>query len=354
MTFWSSVLNFDPYKLFKALDIQDFIERTKGNNNLLDVRSPGEFEQGHIPGAKNLVLFSNEERAEIGTLYKQKGRQTAVIRGLEIVGPKLTDLVNTAKISANNNELCIHCWRGGMRSGFVATLLDMYGVSVFTLKGGYKKFRTLALSSFTENRKFYILGGKTGSGKTYILQKLKQAGEQVVDLEGIAHHKGSAFGALGELPQPTQEQFENELFFQLANTDHSKPVWLEDESRLVGHRLSPPPMWENMRASKVFFLEIPFEERLNHIIEGYGKFKPEELQQAIIRISKRLGPEQTKNSLMAIEAGDVRTAFDYCLRYYDKTYSHGLTKREDPDIEKIEVGEFNIEKCSELLLKKVR
>jgi tRNA 2-selenouridine synthase len=337
--------------LVKPLDISDFLEATKNRANVLDVRSPGEFVQGHIPGAKNLILFNNEERAEIGTLYKQKGRQPAVVRGLEIVGPKLTSLVGAAKVHAENGELFVHCWRGGMRSGFVASLLDMYGIKTYTLKGGYKKFRTLVLESFKEKRKIQILGGKTGSGKTYVLQKLKEAGEEILDLEGIAHHKGSSFGALGQLPQPSQEQFENEIYTALQKTDPSKNIWLEDESRLVGKNIIPPGLWENMRSSKVFFLEIPFEERLQHILKDYGKFKPEDLQNAVIRITKRLGMQQTMEALAAIESGDIKTAFAHCLHYYDKAYLHGLEKRERSEIVRVEVDKVDHDKSCDLLLK---
>lgn len=314
-----------------VLEIERFLAQSKGRN-ILDVRSPSEFSHGHIPGARNLILFNDEERAEIGTLYKKKGRQTAVIRGLDIVAPKLSVLVNEAKDAAVNGEIFVHCWRGGMRSGFVSVLLDMYGLKTFTLKGGYKKFRNHVLNGFTAPYKFYVLGGKTGSGKTFILKELKNSGQSVIDLESIAHHKGSSFGALGEAPQPTQEQFENELMMQLLEHGTEQRIWLEDESRMIGRNVIPPAMWENMRASKVFYLDIPFEERLSHILGVYGEYSKEELRSAIERIGRRLGPEQTKNALMALETDDLRTAFGYCLHYYDKTYAHGLTKREKPDV----------------------
>jgi tRNA 2-selenouridine synthase len=249
----------------KVTDIQNFIASSLGKSNIIDVRSPGEFLQGHIPGATNIPLFSNEERAIIGTIYKQQSRQEAVIKGLEIVGPKLKELVLNAKSVAVDNTVFIHCWRGGMRSGFVATLLEMYGLDVFVLKNGYKAFRTLALKSFADQRSILLLGGKTGSGKTLILKKLKEEGQQVIDLEALAHHKGSAFGALGEKEQPSQEQFENEVAAQFFSLDSAVPVWLEDESRLIGKKVIPPALWEQMREAKIIYLNLSFETRLDYI-----------------------------------------------------------------------------------------
>ena len=337
--------------MYQALDIQQFLTKAKERSaTILDVRSPSEFNHGHIPGAKNLVLFDDIDRAEIGTLYKQKGRQTAVIRGLEIVAPKLSQLVLNAKDQALENEIYIHCWRGGMRSGFVATLLDMYGIKVFTLKGGYKKFRNFVLQDFQAPRTFYILSGKTGSGKTYILKKLGEAGRQVIDLEGIAHHKGSAFGALGQLPQPTQEQFENELHMLLRNCCSDQPIWLEDESRNIGKNMIPPPFFIQMRAAKVFCLDLPYEERLQHIVNDYGKFTKEEIIAILTKISKRIGPEQTKNAIAASEQGDFKTAFSYCLNYYDKTYTYGLSQRDKGTIERFEIPKFDINACVQTIL----
>ncbi|MBK9285765.1 MAG: tRNA 2-selenouridine(34) synthase MnmH [Sphingobacteriaceae bacterium] len=336
-----------------ALDIQSFLQQSNLNGPVFDVRSPSEFAQGHIPGAFNLILFNDEERAQIGTLYKQKNRQEAVLRGLEIVAPKLTRLISEAEKNVQGKEIYIHCWRGGMRSGFVAQLLDMYGFKVYTLKGGYKTFRNFVLNGFSLPYKFYILGGKTGSGKTFILEKLREKKEQIINLEFIANHKGSAFGALGQAPQPSQEQFENILFTELFFMNKEKPIWLEDESKSIGKNMIPNPIREAIRSSKVFFLDIPFEERLNHILNEYGKFDKQDLKNSILKITKRLGGEQTKIAIDAIDANDFKTAFDYCLRYYDKTYTFGLESRVNPDVLKIEIEKFSIDYCTEILLQKV-
>lgn len=333
----------------KILSITEFLELSRGSC-ILDVRTPKEFEQGHIPGAINLPLFTNEERAIVGTIYKQEGREPAILKGLELVGPKLKLIAETAKVSAKDNTVFVHCWRGGMRSGSVAWLLETAGLRTFTLKGGYKVFRRKVLDSFQEDVNMILLGGRTGSGKTLIIQSLIRAGEQVIDLEGIAHHKGSAFGAIGELPQPSQEQFENLLFMGLWKRDKNKPVWLEDEARLIGKKVIPEGLWEQMRSKLVMHINLPFEERVNYLVKEYGKYPKEELADAINRITKRLGPEQTKISLEALENNDLKTTCEFCLNYYDKTYTHGLSKRESSKVKELDFIKIDPDAIAEVLV----
>src|ERR1035437_281695 len=244
-----------------SVNIQEFLELSK-QHPILDVRSPGEYEYGHIPGANSLPLFSNEERAIVGTAYKQVNRESAVNKGLAFFAPKMKELVNNAKKLSSEKTFLVHCWRGGMRSSSVAWLLELYGFKVYLLRGGYKAFRRMALESFNEERNILILGGRTGSAKTLILKELANLGEQTIDLEQLAHHKGSTFGALGEKPQPTQETFENKLFFQLYKTEKSKTVWLEDQSNMIGSIAIPKPFFEKIRKGNTVFLDIPFEVRL--------------------------------------------------------------------------------------------
>ncbi len=206
---------------------------------VIDVRSPKEFETGHIPGAHNIPIFSNEERAIVGTKYKQEGREPAILVGLEIVGSKLKSFANTARKLSKNNQLLVHCWRGGMRSSSMAWLFEMVGIKTFILEGGYKAFRNYGKSQLAASKKLIILGGLTGSGKTETLLKIKEKGEQVVDLEGLAHHKGSAFGSLGQKPQLPNEQFENNLIYEWLTLDITKSIWLEDESHSIGSNWIP-------------------------------------------------------------------------------------------------------------------
>lgn len=322
------------------INIQEFLELAK-TYTVLDVRSPAEYANGCIPGAHNLPLFTNEERAIVGTDYKQISREVAVNKGLDIFGPKMKMLADQAKAITTDKTFLVYCWRGGMRSGTIAWLLELYGLKVYILRGGYKAFRKAVLNSFAEERKINILGGKTGAGKTLILKELEDLGEQIIDLEGLAHHKGSSFGSLGEKAQPTQEMFENTLFICLHKTDTTRTLWVEDESSMIGTKVIPKAFFTRMRNSPVFFMDIPFETRLNYIIEEYGKFDIEEIQKAIERIKKKLGGQHAKTALEAIKVGDLKTAFGICLLYYDKTYDYGLNKRNAESIANYSFNELN-------------
>ncbi len=298
---------------------------------ILDVRSPGEYARGHIPGARNLPLFSDAERAVVGTLYKQQGRDQAMLEGLRIVGPKLAALVEVARALAPEGRIRVHCWRGGERSGSVAWLLDKAGFAeVITLKGGYKAFRNHVLAGFDAPLDLRVLGGATGTGKTATLQHLQELGEQIIDLEALAHHKGSSFGGLGEAPQPTTEHFENTLWQVLQQLDPARPVWVEDEALMIGKVRLPDGFHARMREAWLYFVHMPAEERAERLVEAYGGFPPEQLAEAILRIRKRLGPQHCKAALEALAAGDLRAVALISLRYYDKAYQRDLECR-SPD-----------------------
>ena len=329
--------------------IQDFLAASKGQL-ILDVRSPAEYEHAHIPGAVSFPLFSNEERAVVGTAYKQESREKAIKIGLDYFGPKMRPMVEKVEAllaalhgqpengSFTGRQVFVYCWRGGMRSGAVSWLLNLYGFKVTTLAGGYKAFRNHVLKTFSLPFRFTILGGYTGSGKTALLQELKNKGQQVIDLEGIACHKGSAFGSIHMPPQPTQEMFENKLALELAayaveagQEDQSSPstIWLEDESQRIGNLNIPMSLWDNMRTSPVYFLDIPFEQRLDYLMEDYGRGDIQRLREATLRITKRLGGLETKNTIAYLDEGNIREAFRILLQYYDKRYLKGLHNRED-------------------------
>ena len=294
---------------------------------IIDVRSPGEYDQGHIPYAVNIPLFTNEERAKVGTCYKQQGKETAVKLGLEIVGPKLKDFVLEAERIAPDRQVIIHCWRGGMRSSSFAWLLETAGFKqVYTIDKGYKGFRNWSLEQFEQTYDFRILGGYTGSGKTAILHMMADAGAITIDLEKLAHHKGSAFGGLGEAPQPTQEQFENNLAIQLYTKRHN-PIWIEDESRCIGSIHLPNNIYRQKVEANLYLVMTHIEERIKTLVDNYGAFSKEALAVAIMKIEKKLGPQHAKVALEALEQGDLSSVARMTLGYYDKAYDFLMNKR---------------------------
>lgn len=312
------------------LNIEEFLEFTQ-NKIVFDVRSPGEYEHAHIPGALSLPLFTNDERKVVGTAYKQESREKAIKIGLDFFGAKTVKIIEEVeRIVAQKNtvkEIGIHCWRGGMRSATIAWLLDLYGFKVYLLNGGYKAYRNYMIKFFDRNYTIHIIGGYTGSNKTGIITELKKQGEKVIDLESLAQHKGSAFGNLDLHPQPSQEMFENVLATELRNYQSSL-IWMEDEGQRLGNVNIPFSFFETMRRHPVLFINIPFEERLLHIVNGYGKYSKEKLINAIVRIKKKLGGLETKNAINFLLEDDLKNCFAILLKYYDKLYLRGTYQRE--------------------------
>ena len=342
----------------------------------MDVRSPAEYAQAHIPGAFSVPFFSDEERTKVGTAYKQKNRETAIKLGLDFFGPKMRTIVEAAekitsepatpgfdKLNLTNPQpatrnpspatVLVHCWRGGMRSAGIAWLLDLYGFNVITLSGGYKSYRNWVLQQLAKDYPILIVGGYTGSGKTLLLYKLKENADKVIDLEALAKHKGSALGGIGQDAQPRQEMFENLLADALSGAATSPVIYTEDESQRIGNLQIPMSLWNTMRRSPVCFLDIPFEERLNYLTGEYSVHPKEKLVNAVIRIQKRLGGLETKNAIGYLLEDNHKECFRILLKYYDKYYLKGLYNREHADtlIRKIEAPQVNTENNFELLKK---
>ncbi len=319
------------------LPIEDFLQLSR-SNLLLDVRSPGEFAHAHIPHAVSLPLFTDAERKAVGTAYKQESKQHAVKLGLKYFGPNMVQMVETVEglmggvKDGSINTVLVHCWRGGMRSAGVAWLLDLYGFKVHTLVGGYKAYRNWVLEQFDKAYNIQVLGGLTGCGKTGLLHQIKKAGERIIDLEGLANHKGSAFGGLDGGIQPTGEMFENRLASELfdASADGAA-IWLENESQRIGQINMPSSFFRNIRMKPVLFLDIPFEERLNHIVGEYGKHQKEALINTIVRIKKRLGGLETKHAINYLLEDNVEECFRILLAYYDKWYMKNTLDKENPE-----------------------
>lgn len=308
----------------KSLDADEFF-RSPGV--ILDVRSPGEYTQGHIPGAIAFPLFTDEERAQVGICYKQTGRDRAVELGMRIAGPKFADFIARARVLAPDGWVRMYCWRGGMRSAGVAWVLEMGGFRVFLLEGGYKAFRRWGRSQFAVPQKIIILGGMTGTGKTDILNALTASGEQTLNLEDLANHRGSSYGALGQPPQPTNEQFWNLIAVRWSQFQGRQPVWIEAESKRIGICRVPQEIFQQMEQAPVIEVRRSRSERLSLLVELYGTANREDLIRATQRIRKRLGGLMTQDAIGLIEQEKLSEAFDLILRYYDKTYTYDLQKR---------------------------
>ncbi len=311
----------------EPISVEEFLEKSR-TIPVADVRTPAEYEKGHIPGAFLFPLFNNGERAEVGTLYVQEGRPAAVLKGLQLAGPRLEAMARRGLEIAGGGSLLLYCWRGGMRSQSVAWLMEKVGIRCYTLENGYKAYRNHLLGFFNNiPPTIHVLGGLTGSGKTERLLQMAAAGEQVIDLEGLANHKGSAFGNLGNPPQPSTEHFQNLLFRAFSQMDPSRPVWLEDESRNVGRCSLPDGLWEKMQQARFFLLETSREERINRLMKEYACFDPALLETSIFKIQKRLGFDQCQKAVEACRSGHIQTALEICLAYYDKSYTYQLETR---------------------------
>lgn len=293
-----------------------------------DVRSPGEYELGHIPGTHNIPILNNEERVAVGTTYKQQGQKEAIRVGFRLVGPRLEQIVADSEKLAGGKELLVHCWRGGMRSNNYCQFVGMAGVQSHQLVGGYKAYRQRAVESYELPFRFLVIGGKTGSGKSEVLRMLQKKGEQILDLELLANHKGSAFGGLMMGPQPTTEQFQNELFEKILELDLSRRVWIEDESIGIGQIFLPNPIWRGIRSAPLFRIDMPKEARIQRLVNEYGHAAQAEFLNSMERITKKLGGQNFIAAKEKLLTGDMASTIEILLTYYDRAYSTGMERRE--------------------------
>ncbi len=294
---------------------------------LIDVRSQGEFAEGHIRGAMNIPLLNNEERITVGTAYKKQGQQIAIKEGFRLVGPRLLDIINETEKAADGREVLVHCWRGGMRSNNFCQFIGMAKIKSRSLKGGYKAYRQLALQTFQKPLQLVLITGCTGSGKSEVLRALSQQGEQVLDLEAMANHKGSAFGGLMLPPQPTTEQFHNDLFEAMLKLDLTKPIWVEDESITIGKVSLPVDFWRHMQASPLVQMHVSKEIRINRLVNEYGIADRQEFASAMDKITKRLGGQHLKAAKASLAEGNMAATIDILLIYYDKYYLGSIDKK---------------------------
>jgi tRNA 2-selenouridine synthase len=336
-----------------SIDISRFLEKSR-SCPVLDVRSPAEYDRGHIPGALSLPLFNNEERSVVGTLYLQKGSKEAMMKGLELVGPKMKEFVSQASDLTTDGELLLYCWRGGMRSNSMAWLFNTSGMKSHTLEGGYKSWRKHIHDFFGKPLpKLLVIGGMTGTGKTEILEEIEKRGGQVIHLEQLARHKGSVFGHIGMPQQPSTEQFENELYTHLSELMTGEPVFIEDESLAIGQVFIPKPFFARMSSSKFINVLVPFDDRVKRLVESYTGGEPEFLVNAVKRIERRLGSENAELVRKYIRERHMERAVEIVLGYYDKVYARSMEMHKRAEVVNILVKDENPKEIAGKILEKM-
>lgn len=333
-----------------SFDFQSLLNRLAEGTPVLDVRSPKEHAEGHIPGSVSFPLMTNEERVLIGTCYKQEGHEAAVQLGLQLVAPRFAEMVLEAKASFPVRKVVVQCWRGGLRSEIMAWLLKLSGFEVEVLPGGYKRFRNWAISAFDVPKTIVVLDGATGSGKTELLSGLRDAGEQVICLESLAHHSGSAFGGINHPPQPTQEQFENDLAFAYAKSDPNRPLWFENESRSVGKMVIPNELFKLLQTAPMVQMQTTYEERYQRLMRDYGEASQEVLSNCTTLVAKRLGFDQATFALQDLREGNREAWLKRLMVYYDKQYAFGTKRKVETPYQSVEYSideslSIRVQKC---------
>ncbi|MEL6390554.1 MAG: tRNA 2-selenouridine(34) synthase MnmH [Bacteroidota bacterium] len=337
----------------RQITIQAFLDDAQ-RPPLIDVRSPGEYNNGHILGAHNVPLFSDSERAHVGTVYKHEGPKKAKEIGYAYVLPKLDTFVSEAERLAPEGRVVVHCWRGGLRSQSFAEHLLKEGIADSPIIwGGYKAYRQYLLASFEEEQRMIVLAGYTGSAKTAILHELRQQGEQIIDLEGYANHKGSAFGAIGESEQPTNEHYHNILFSAWSRLSRIRNCWVEDEGIMIGRVNVPIPIFNQIRAAKTVFLEVPKKYRVQYLVDQYAHSGDELIADGLSRIKKRLGGLDFQKSIEALGHKDYHYIAERCLSYYDKYYLRSIKKRPESQVNHIVTNTIDPQVNADLILKRM-
>lgn len=291
----------------------------------IDVRSPKEYEKGHIPGAYSLPLFNDKERETVGTVYARRGQQTAIKKGLDLIGPKMGDFLRQAeslmKQHPNKRAFMLYCARGGLRSNSMAWLFRLYGWEALVFEGGFRAFRQLLPMWLEEKPKLIIVSGGTGCGKTELLQLLKKSGRQVINLEALANHRGSAFGKIPNAKQPTNEMLLCLLIQEVLKLDLDYPIYVESESKKIGQCELPDAFFSYMRNSPIVQITTSLQERVDRILKDYGQLAPESLICAFTSIAPRMGSENANKAIEMVKNQDLSSAIALALRYYDKLYN---------------------------------
>ena len=317
----SSVTNL---RMASVADLGSFDE-------VIDARSPGEFLEDHIPGAINLPVLDDDERIEVGTLYKQVSNFAAKKVGAPLVWRNIARHLDTHFADKPKTwHPLIYCWRGGSRSGSLVYVLQQIGFNAQQLDGGYKAYRRAVLADLEllpQRHRFLVISGPTGSGKTRLLQSLTRLGGQVLDLEKLALHRGSLLGALPDQAQPNQKSFEGAIWHALRSFDPARPVFVESESKRIGALCVPEALINQMRASACTQISVAQNLRVALLLEEYAHFftRPDLLRHQLTCLVALRGRETVAAWHALIDAQDWRALFDDLLvKHYDPAYSRSL------------------------------
>lgn len=333
----------------KRKNVEEFLS-ARAEMPVVDVRSPSEFNSGHIPSAHSLPLFTDKERAVVGTLYKQEGKQEAIKKGLDIVGPRMRSMVEQAE-SLGSDRVALYCWRGGMRSESVAWLLERYGLKTTILEGGYKAFRRELGRFFNRELPLAVITGYTGSQKTRFLGMMKEKGAQVIDLEGLARHQGSIYGNQKCEGQPTTEHFHNLLYESFRWMNLSRTVWIEDESFSIGRVNLPEGLYQQKRRAPHIFIEVDKADRIEFLVEDYGVLPADSLIAATEAIGRRLGNDRASEAVGLIREGKLKAAAEIILHYYDARYHKSISEKRELIVAHYPVGQGELPELARKLAK---
>ncbi|MFK0300445.1 tRNA 2-selenouridine(34) synthase MnmH [Brevundimonas sp. NPDC090276] len=316
---------------------------------LIDVRSPGEFAEDHLPGAINLPVLNDAERAEVGTIYVRQSKFLARRLGAGLVARNIAAHLEGALAARDSGfQPMVYCWRGGQRSTAMTTVMDQVGWPVTRLDGGYQTWRRQVVARLYEPRtapglRLVLLDGLTGSGKTAVLSRLAARGVQSLDLEGLAEHRGSLFGGLGVV-QPAQKLFDTRLFTALGRLDPERPIVVEAESSRIGRVTLPPVLWAAMKAAPRLRLSAPIEARVGRVLEDYAALEhdAEVRDNALRRLPRHHSREAVAAWRQLSRAGDLRALATALMQdHYDPAY-----RRASRDVGGGDLGEIALSGCA--------
>lgn len=319
--------------MFAKITVEDALKLE--DKIFIDVRSPLEFAEGTIPNAINIPILDNDERAVVGTIYKEKGSEDAKIKGVEYVSSKLYSIYNEINsLAKRNKHIIIFCWRGGLRSGTVSNFLGSLGINVYQLEGGYKQYRKRVIEYFDKvhlNHSFIVLHGYTGVGKTEILQKLKEANVPILNLEELTKNSGSVFGKLGYINEkPVTQKMFDALAFETLRQSNNKYIVVESEGQRLGSITLPEGLFNSISNGVQILLKTSIDNRVDRLVNDYVNKIPDGdalLEQAIYNLKKRLGLEKVNQYIEWIKHKDyAKVARDLIIVYYDPLYVYSIKK----------------------------